>query len=179
MLELRRLAQVETSGRTLSGYAAVFNRPSRPLLDNRGRPFVEFVNRGAFAESLSRGGIWALWNHDGGEVLGKFPETLSLSEDSIGLRFSMELPATSRGNDVVELISRGILDGQMSFGFRAEKDRWEDRDGERIRNLDKVDLREISIVPEAAYPDTHSQLRGVRGLDHYQRRLALAVRTQR
>lgn len=159
MLELRRLAQVETAGRTLSGYAAVFDRPSRKLIDSRGREFTEFVNRGAFAGSLERGGIWALWNHDAGELLGRYPETLSLQEDSIGLRFSMEIPETTRGNDIVELMRRGILEGQMSFGFRVERDRWEERDGERIRNLDAVDLREISIVPEAAYPQTSSSLR--------------------
>jgi HK97 family phage prohead protease len=56
-------------------------------------------------------------------------------------------------------MERGVLGGQMSFGFRTKKDRWEERDGERIRNLDAVDLREISIVPEAAYPQTSSSLR--------------------
>lgn len=179
MLEVRRLAQVETEGRTLSGYAAVFDRPSRKLVDSRGREFTEFVNRGAFAASLTRGGIWALWNHDSGELLGRYPETLSLSEDSIGLRFSMQIPETTRGNDVVELLNRGILDGQMSFGFRVDKDRWDKRGEELVRNLDAVDLREISIVPEAAYPQTSSSLRHV-GAATRTRRLRLAkLRSER
>lgn len=158
-LELRRLAQVETEGRTLSGYAAVFDRPSLPLTDRRGREFTEYINRGAFADSLKRGDIFALFNHDSGELLGRYPETMDLREDSIGLRFAFELPPTTRGNDVVELLQRGILDGQMSFGFRAEKDRWEERDGSLVRNLDAVDLREISIVAVGAYPQTSSSLR--------------------
>lgn len=177
MLELRKAVEIRAEGRTLSGYAAVFDRPSLPLTDARGRQFTEFVNRGAFADSIRAGGVWALWNHERGEVLARSPETLALSEDAVGLRFSLELPGTTRGNDVAELMTRGVLDGQMSFGFRVLEDRWEQRGDERVRNLIRVDLAEISVVPEAAYPQTNSQLRTLRSLAFHRRRLALASRS--
>ena len=173
MLEIRRGLNVEATGRRLVGYASVFNRPSLPLQDSRGREFTEFVNRGAFEDSLKRGGTWALWNHDRGEVLARHPDTLSLREDEVGLRFEFELPDTTRGNDVRELMSKGILDGQMSFGFRVLEDRWE----QRTRTLVRVDLAEISVVPEAAYPQTNSQLRHGAALAWHRRRLELARRS--
>lgn len=177
-LEIRRgLNVVEATGRRLVGYASVFDRPSLPLTDSRGRAFTEFVNRGAFADSIKRGGTWALWNHDAGEVLARHPDTLSLREDEVGLRFDFELPDTSRGNDVRELMSRGVLDGQMSFGFRVREDRWDQRGDERVRNLIAVDLVEISVVPEAAYPQTNSSLRHGGGVAWHRRRLELARRS--
>jgi len=179
-LEIRRgINVVEATGRRLVGYASVFDRPSLPLTDSRGREFTEFVNRGAFADSIKRGGTWALWNHDAGEVLARHPYTLSLLEDEVGLRFGFELPETSRGNDVRELMSKGVLEGQMSFGFRVREDRWSQRGDERVRDLVAVDLVEISVVPEAAYPQTSSQLRHVDQLAHVRRRLALASRSLR
>ena len=173
MLEIRRVSRIATEGRTLAGYASVFDRPSLPLSDSRGRQFTEFVNAGAFAESIRSGGAWALWNHNAGEVLARHPDTLSLVEDQVGLRFSMELPNTTRGNDIRELMDRGVLEGQMSFGFRVLEDRWE----QRTRTLVRVDLVEISVVPEAAYPDTNSALRHGGGAAWHQRRLELARRS--
>jgi HK97 family phage prohead protease len=177
MLEIRRVSRIAAEGRTLAGYASVFNRPSLPLTDSRGREFTEFVNAGAFAESIRAGGAWALWNHDRGEVLARHPDTLSLREDEVGLRFEFELPDTTRGNDIRELMSRGVLDGQMSFGFRVLEDRWEQRGDERVRNLIRVSLAEISVVPEAAYPQTNSALRHGGGDAWHRRRLQLARRS--
>jgi HK97 family phage prohead protease len=176
MLERRLLSAraVSAEGRTLSGYAAVFNEPSTPLMDRRGE-FIEYVQPGAFAESIERGGQWALWNHDAGEILGRAPSTLQLRETAKGLQFELELPNTTRGNDVAELLRGGVLDGQMSFGFIVQKDAWSERGGSRVRHLEQVDLREISIVPEAAYPQTHSALRhGGWGWRHRRLRLARA-----
>jgi uncharacterized protein len=110
-------------------------------------------------------------------VLARHPDTLSLREDEIGLRFEFELPETTRGNDVRELMSKGVLDGQMSFGFRVLEDRWDTRGSERVRNLIRVDLAEISVVPEAAYPQTSSQLRHGAAMAWYRRRLELARRS--
>ncbi|MGA0417011.1 MAG: HK97 family phage prohead protease [Ilumatobacteraceae bacterium] len=177
-LEIRRGLRVDTEGRTLSGYASVFDRPSLPLTDGRGRRFTEFVERGAFADSIRAGGAWALWNHDAGEVLARHPDTLSLREDDIGLRFSFELPDTQRGNDIRELMSRGVLSGEMSFGFRVIEDKWTERSNGLVRNLRKVDLAEISVTPEAAYPQTNSAIRNRRGVAFLRRRLRLAQRAK-
>jgi HK97 family phage prohead protease len=72
---------------------------------------------------------------------------LRLSEDSRGLVFDLDVPATSVGNDVLALAERGDLGG-MSFGFMIGKD-GETWDGKK-RTLRTIDLREISVV--SAWP---------------------------
>src|SRR5262249_54192729 len=83
---------------------------------------------------------------------------LKLHEDSRGLAFELHLPNTQLARDIAELVSAGEL-SQMSFGFVARDDTWS-REGRRtIRTLCKVDLFEISIVPEPAYEQTSVSLR--------------------
>ena len=81
--------------------------------------------------------------------------TLSLREDSKGLRFELKLPDTQHGRDLIALAERGDLGG-MSFGFIATDEKWT---GNK-RELRAVDLREISVVQSwPAYQQTEIQLR--------------------
>lgn len=150
-LERRAFAEVRASGRRLEGYAATFGREARL------GSIVETIAPGAFASSLA-GDVLALMDHDPARVLGRTRSgTLRLSEDSKGLAFSLDLPETQAGRDVLELAQRNDLGG-MSFGFRVPQggDRWQ---GER-RTLVRLDLREISVVSaHPAYPDTSLALR--------------------
>jgi HK97 family phage prohead protease len=173
MLERREIRQAAAEGRTLSGYAAVFNSPSEPLQSHRGE-FIETIAPGAFKRSLD-GTVWAYYNHDTAWPLARTPDTMSLAEDRVGLRMSLQLPETTYGHDVAALMQAGVLDGSMSFGFRSREDRWERRDGMLHRTLLDVDLVEISIVQEPAYKAPRSSLRGV-DLDTSRRRLALRIR---
>lgn len=137
--ERRALAiEVRTNGRKLEGYAATFNNPA----DIGGR-FVETIAPGAFAASLrGKGDILALVDHDPGRVLARTRSgSLRLAEDSKGLEFTIDVPDTSHGRDVLALAERGDLGG-MSFGFTAFD---EQRDGDR-RELRGVELHEISVV---------------------------------
>jgi HK97 family phage prohead protease len=142
-----------------SGYAAVFNSPSEPL------PFTESIAPGAFRKSLrARNDIKFLWNHDTGEILGSTRAgTLTLTEDSYGLKVDGLLPNTSRGRDVAELLRRGDVDS-MSFGFSVPQggDSWS-ADGS-VRTLNSVRLHEVSIVAFPAYSATAGTA-SVRGLD--------------
>lgn len=150
-LERRAAVELRANGRRLEGYAATFGSEARI------GSITEVIERGAFRSSLS-GDILALMDHDPGRVLGRTRSgTLRLSEDSKGLAFSLDLPDTAAGRDVLELAQRSDLGG-MSFGFIVPKggDRWK---GER-RSLLSVDLREISVVSaHPAYPDTSLALR--------------------
>ncbi len=140
--EIRALA----GQRRLEGYAATFGSEAQ-LGD-----IVETIEPGAFRAALS-GDILALMDHNPGQVLGRTKSgTLRLSEDSRGLAFSLDLPDTQAGRDIVALAERSDLGG-MSFGFLVPSG-GESWTGNR-RSLRAVDLREISVVSAfPAYPDT-------------------------
>jgi hypothetical protein len=93
---------------------------------------------------------------------------LRLTEDDRGLYVEADLPNTSLGRDVRELVSAGIVDS-MSFGFTVAKggDEWS-ADGS-TRTLTKVVLREVSIVSFPAYSATAGST-AVRGLDKVAKR---------
>lgn len=141
-------AEIRAAGRRLEGYAATFGAEARI------GSIVESIAPGAFAASLADGGDkLALVDHDPGRVLARTRSgTLRLAEDSRGLHFSLDVPDTQAGNDVLALATRGDVGG-MSFGFMVRKggEAW---NGDR-RELRAVDLREISVVLAwPAYPDT-------------------------
>lgn len=168
-VERRSFSEVRSSGRRLEGYAATFGSEARI------GAFVETIAPGAFKDALA-GDVLALLDHDPGKVLGRTRSgTLRLIEDSRGLSFSLDVPETQAGRDVLALAERGDLGG-MSFGFVVPKG-GEDWTGEK-RTLRRVALKEVSVVSAwPAYPDTELALRAAQaaqGRDARQRRLILA-----
>ncbi|KAA0893069.1 HK97 family phage prohead protease [Pusillimonas sp. ANT_WB101] len=156
MLELRSGGTLATNGKTLSGYAAVFNSEA-PIGD-----FAEVIRAGAFTKSLQSGSnIRALYHHDASALLGTTKGgTLELREDAKGLAFSLKLPDTSHGRDLAILVDRGDVAG-CSFGFRVRDggDKWEQRGTTLIRELLDLDLQEITLTSDPAYADTTVALR--------------------
>lgn len=134
--------ELRAKGRRLSGYAATFGTEARI-----GKDFTETISVGAFRKTLASGSdVLALVDHNPCQVLARTrSSTLRLSEDSRGLHFDIDLPNTSYGRDVLELVERNDAGG-MSFGFVAVDERW---DGDH-RVLYSVDLKEISVV--SAFP---------------------------
>jgi HK97 family phage prohead protease len=145
--------RAEGDGMTFTGYASVFNSPSEDL-----GGFVEYVAPGAFKRSLqSRNEVKLLWNHDSGEPLASLRGgTMQLVEDSRGLKVTAQLPNTTRGRDVAELLRTNVIN-TMSFGFNVIRDTWSS-DG-KTRTLESVRLFEVSVVSFAAYPSTTAQVR--------------------
>jgi HK97 family phage prohead protease len=150
-------------GMTFVGYAAKFNSRSENL-----GGFVETINPGAFKRSLrSRNDVKLLVNHDSGRVLASTRSgTLRLEEDSIGLKVEADLPNTSDGRDMAELLRRGDL-SSMSFGFTVMRDTWNQEGSER--SLESVRLFETSIVAFPAYQATEANVRSYE---------TLAIRTE-
>ena len=147
-------------GRTLAGYAAVYGQDSREIVEG-GRKFVERIAPGAFNETLStRSDVKLYYNHDASMPLARTRSgTLKLRSDRNGLAFEATLPDTTLGNDVRALLERGDLSGEMSFGFFVVEDSWsKDRSSRLVK---KANLVEVSIVQDAAYPQTSSSLRSV------------------
>jgi HK97 family phage prohead protease len=145
--------RAEGDGMTFTGYASVFNSPSQDL-----GGFVEYVAPGAFKRSLqSRNEVKLLWNHDSGEPLASLRGgSMQLVEDERGLKVTAQLPNTTRGRDIAELLRTKVIDS-MSFGFNVIKDNWS-RDGQ-TRTLESVRLFEVSIVSFPAYESTTAQVR--------------------
>jgi len=156
-------------GNTFVGYAAVFNSDSEPL------PFVERIAPGAFAKSLRnrKRDIRLYVNHDSNMVLAsRRSGTLTLTEDDRGLRVEAELPDTTAGRDMRELLRAGIVD-KMSFGFTIPRggDRWSE-DG-RTRELREVALHEVSVV--TGFPAYEATTAAVRSLSALSERTGMAV----
>jgi uncharacterized protein len=145
--------RAEGDGMTFTGYASVFNSPSEDL-----GGFIEYVAPGAFKRSLqSRNEVKLLWNHDSGEPLASLRGgTMQLVEDERGLKVTAQLPNTTRGRDVAELLRTKVIDS-MSFGFNVIKDTWS-RDGQ-TRTLESVRLFEVSVVSFPAYGATTATVR--------------------
>jgi HK97 family phage prohead protease len=134
--------------RTLVGYAAVFNSDA-----DIGGWWTERIAPGAFSEAIG-GDVRALVNHDGGRVIGRTASgTLRLKEDERGLVVEIDVPNTTDGNDLWELVERGDISG-MSFGFAVKHDEWDETGDMPIRTIHKVELFEVSAVAWPAYDDT-------------------------
>lgn len=136
----------------LEGYAAVFNAPSHDL-----GGFREIIRNGAFRHTLADAKhVRALYDHDSRQVLGRVgANTLRLREMDAGLFFELDLPRTSYAKDLTALVERGDVSG-CSFAFRVREngDRWTRTDDGLMRELLDLELSEITITANPAYPDT-------------------------
>lgn len=135
--------------RTITGYAAVFNKDS----ENFGW-FIERIAPGAFEDVLQNDTV-ALFNHDPNYPLARNGVNLTLSEDEFGLKYRFEAPDTTIGNDLLANIRSGVIK-QSSFAFTVAEQKWEEKENEpSIRTIVKVKrLYDVSPVTYPAYPDT-------------------------
>ncbi len=147
--------RAENGNLIVEGYAAKFNRDSKPMM---GGKLIERIAPGAFSDSLQRGDVAMVWNHNPDIVLARQSNgLLQLREDNTGLAFTAELGVDSQAerDAAVAIEKRNVY--QMSFGFFAPAAgdmTIEKRDGVIVRTLNKIDLFEISPVAFPAYADT-------------------------
>jgi hypothetical protein len=87
---------------------------------------------------------------------------MQLVEDSRGLKVTAQLPNTTRGRDIAELLRTKVIDS-MSFGFNVIRDSWSS-DG-KIRTLESVRLFEASIVSFPAYSQTSATVRSTQTIN--------------
>ena len=147
-IELRAM----TDGKTLVGYAAIFDSPSEPL------PWTEFVRRGAFRKTIKDGAdVRLLIDHEGVPLARTKSGTLTLTEDEIGLRIEAQLDESNPdAAKVISALRRGDL-SQMSFAFQTVKDAWSK--DKQVRELKEVRLYDVSVVTYPAYEQTVAELR--------------------
>lgn len=138
------------------GYAAKFGVNSLDLGD-----FIERIDPGAFGIVSERRGrrtpleTRALWNHDANFPLARYPGTLKMSVDDIGLRYEFPVPDTTYGRDIASNIRAGIVKGSsFSFTVPSGGDSWAVEDGRSIRTITRIDsLLDVGPVTFPAYPD--------------------------
>src|SRR5829696_9355422 len=141
---------IDTRGRTLHGYAAVYNAVSGDL-----GGFWERIAPGAFSGVLDAD-VRALLNHNPSEVLGRTKSgTLRLFDEQRGLRFEIDVPDSPLGENVKEAVRRGDIDG-ASFRFTIEQESWQ---GD-LRTVERVkDLKDVTVATFGAYPAASVELR--------------------
>ena len=149
--------------RTIVGYAAKFERWSEPIMGW----FKEQIARDAFSECDVTDVIMC-FNHNIDSILARTTSgTLTISTDDEGLRFEFEAPATTMGNDMLELVRRGDI-SKCSFKFTVEEDEWRYADKDNGLEYDERTIRrigklyDVSLVVYPAYSDTEA---GVRHLE--------------
>lgn len=143
--------RLDPSGdRKLTGYAIVFNQKSVDLGGFREIILPEAVTR-TLSEALD---VRALVDHDSSKILGRTRAgTLRLQADGHGLSVDIRPPNTQAARDILESVDRGDVSG-MSFAFRTLTDDWRMEDGEVIRDVIDMRIREVSVVSFPAYEQT-------------------------
>ena len=137
----------------LSGYAIVWNTPSKDL-----GGFKEVVSPDAL-NGVDLSNVLMLNDHDYTQVLASVKAgTLKLTPDDKGLHFDATLPDTTTANDVFANVNAGNLDS-CSFSFDVDdgSDKWEkDDQGNITRTINQIkDLFDVSVVAVPAYDSTN------------------------
>jgi HK97 family phage major capsid protein/HK97 family phage prohead protease len=170
-------------GRTLEGYAAVFDQDTE--INSWEGKFVERVARGAFKKTLSEKKPIMQYDHGRDARVGSVPIGVyeDIREDKHGLFVSGRV----FDNDVVEPVRQAIEGGAitgMSFKFRVTRDEWHDNKGVRVkgdeiyklmyepgsrgplrRTIREVQLYEAGPVASPAYDGTSVGVRSMTDAD--------------
>jgi HK97 family phage prohead protease len=160
----------EGDGRTLAGYASVWNTPT--LIREMGVQFREQIAPGAFSASLAQRMPKIQYNHGRDPKVGTLPigAMTVAREDAHGLYVEARLFTSDSAEAVREAIAAGAISG-MSFAFRVTDEAWTDSAGRTVdteraidrlyrgeddllRTLRSVELYEAGPVLSPAYEGT-------------------------
>lgn len=177
-LEIRSFggdAAPKIEGRTIEGYAIVFNQRSEVMIDwsaEEGlRRFVEVVSPTAISDNLlQQSDIKALVEHNRQRLLARYNKgkgTLELAIDEHGLRYKFDAPNTADGDYAVEMVSRGDISGS-SFAFRVKNEdtTWV-KDGKLwVRTINKFSsIHDVTITTDPAYTQTEVNVRSLEEME--------------
>jgi len=107
---------------------------------------------GAVARSLREVDIRALLAHDSTRPLARQSAgTLKLASDHKGLRARIQVPDTSYGRDLLEIVRTGAAPG-WSFAFKALLDEWEFDGTNDVPIRTVLDARISEVSPGVVWP---------------------------
>lgn len=161
------ISNINVDTRTVEGYAIVFDSPSEDM------GFYETIAPSAVTEDvINRSDVFALFNHDTNKVLARCKYgkgSLTLTLDDRGLKYSFTVPKTELGNELLEHLERGEIDGS-SFAFIVSTDEgsevWENINGTTHRTINKIEcLVDVSPVWTPAYSATSVSARALEKLN--------------
>lgn len=150
------ISSINVDTRTVEGYAIVFNSQSEDL------GFREVIAPSAVTEdTINTSDVFCLFNHNPEKVLARSKYgkgSLTLTLDDRGLKYSFEVPNTELGNELLEHVRRGEIDGS-SFAFIVSSEegseKWENINGTTHRTINKIEcLVDVSPVWTPAYSAT-------------------------
>jgi HK97 family phage prohead protease len=149
-------------GLTMSGYAAVFNSPTK-IRDLQGE-FEETILPGAFKRSLAERTPVLQWDHGRDPAVGTAPigDIQDLREDGRGLFVRARLYDHASTGRVRQAIKGKSVKG-MSFRFGVPDggEAWSTRDGMDRREISDADVHELGPVAFPAYRDTEVSVRSL------------------
>lgn len=137
--------EVRSDGRTVAGIAVPFNTVAR--VSDGGPSYDESFSHGAFSRTIAERGdrVKLMVQHDRKALpIGR---AMLLREDSLGLYGEFRVSQTRAGDEALELLRDGALDG-LSVGFRPIAQSGNARSGV-VRT--QVRLDEVSVVSFPAY----------------------------
>jgi HK97 family phage prohead protease len=153
-IEVREAPEGSDFIAVLRGLACPFESDSFPLEDEDGRTYVERVKKGAFLRSLAESpDVVSFDSHDPHKPLGRTPRTLTVSERLAGLGYELRLVDSTATRDILSNVRAGIVRG-ASIGFLPVREQWRAVGAKIIRTLLDVDLLEVSLTAQPAYPAT-------------------------
>lgn len=126
-----RAESTSDDGRTLEGYAAVFDDPTR--IDSWEGEFDEIIKRGAFSKTIGERTPVLQFDHGRDARTGSVPigAIQELREDKTGLFVRAGLFENEVVEPIRQAIAGGAIDG-MSFRFRVTREDWFDKDGKSV-----------------------------------------------
>jgi HK97 family phage prohead protease len=153
------LAQVAAAGRTMTGYASVFNYP----IDSGVRDFQQttYVKPGAFTKTLkeNKGQVKVLFNHGLDPRYGKLPIGVptTLKQDGKGLYAEVALHEGPDNQNIIAALASGALNA-MSIQFEVTDEAYNaDRSERYIQALKLYEFGPVTFpANEAATAALHS-----------------------
>ena len=139
----------------VSGYGVVYYDGSPGTEYKQGKYITRFMPGSVRTPA---GDIKSYFNHDPNLVLGRTDNgTLRISMDGRGVRFEVDLPATSYADDLRVLLARGDVKGS-SVSVDIPGDQWKRVDGNYVREIHDATMFELGPVTDPAFAGTSAGL---------------------
>lgn len=116
--------------------------------------YLEEIESGFFDDVLAEKDldVMALFNHDKNYVIGRtLSGTLRFEKTDSTLNAFIDLPDTSAGNDLYELVKRGDISG-CSFTFIVEEDKWYFPDPPELEKRTLIKCKRLIDVGPVTFP---------------------------